>query len=418
MKSTVIGFSLIILCWGCSASEKKEVSSSTQKEGVPKRTQKADTAKASPTSDLNSSYEMNFIRGVTYGATDEVMVGEIANVAVDDQNRVFIADMDQTTIHAFSPGGDFLTSIGKQGRGPGEFGIMTPRTTMEIHSGRLYVTDGYYTVKVHVYSLEDFSFSHSMKLEAVNTDEFQALKNYDPKYIHPLTDGRFLVSYQHSDPEYRESKSFIRYVTQDSSRRIVSGPILEQKGRTYLTYENPNTNRVAKRLSFPFFGESLIAVSDDDHLYATKSEEFKVQVYNTDGELVNTIRHPFKNRVFNKTKVLERYKKTDFMVMLDDYEGQDVALKMIRQAENLPETWPALENMFFDDENRLWAATIVDDIGVYEWWVLKKSGEVITKFEWPRDKPIKVVQNGYMYTHETEKETCIENIVRYRIKME
>lgn len=36
---------------------------------------------------------------------------------------------------------------------------------------------------------------------------------------------------------------------------------------------------------------------------------------------------------------------------------------------------------------RLWVATIVEDFDVYEWWILKKNGEVITKFEWPRCTP-------------------------------
>ncbi|MEX0769148.1 MAG: hypothetical protein WD035_00340 [Balneolaceae bacterium] len=85
---------------------------------------------------------------------------------------------------------------------------------------------------------------------------------------------------------------------------------------------------------------------------------------------------------------------------------------------NLPKTWPVLSEMKIDDQNRLWIATTVEDMSVYEWWVLEDTGELITKFEWPRDEPIEVVQNGYMYTRETDEETGLQQVARYRIEME
>jgi len=74
--------------------------------------------------------------------------------------------------------------------------------------------------------------------------------------------------------------------------------------------------------------------------------------------------------------------------------------------------------MKIDDLDRLWIATTVEDMSVYEWWVLEETGELITKFKWLRDEPIEVVKNGYMYTRETEEETGLQTIVKYRIEME
>jgi len=65
--------------------------------------------------------------------------------------------------------------------------------------------------------------------------------------------------------------------------------------------------------------------------------------------------------------------------------------------------------------NRLWVFTIVEDFDVYEWWVLELSGELITRFEWPREEPIEVIKNGKMYTRQTDEETGLEQIVRYGI---
>ncbi|TVQ03151.1 MAG: hypothetical protein EA359_10220 [Balneolaceae bacterium] len=84
----------------------------------------------------------------------------------------------------------------------------------------------------------------------------------------------------------------------------------------------------------------------------------------------------------------------------------------------MPEIWPALNSMQVDDENRLWISTIVEDFDIYEWWLLEESGELITRFEWPRDELIEVVRNGYMYTRETDEETGLQQIVRYKIVMD
>ncbi|MCC5906914.1 MAG: hypothetical protein JJU13_11940 [Balneolaceae bacterium] len=46
------------------------------------------------------------------------------------------------------------------------------------------------------------------------------------------------------------------------------------------------------------------------------------------------------------------------------------------------------------------------------------SRELITWFEWPRDEPIEIIKNGYLYTRETDEETGLQQVVRYRIVME
>lgn len=166
--------------------------------------------------------------------------------------------------------------------------------------------------------------------------------------------------------------------------------------------------------SFPFSGKSLLSVSDEGHLYAANNtEKFRIDVYDACKGHIRTFQHPFNNVPLTRSGIIERYRNNEKIASL----REGTALKMIREAETLPEIWPALETMFFDDENRLWISTIVDDFEVYEWWVLKTTGEMLTKFKWPRDKPIEAVTNGFLYTRETD-EMGVASIVRYRIEME
>jgi hypothetical protein len=49
----------------------------------------------------------------------------------------------------------------------------------------------------------------------------------------------------------------------------------------------------------------------------------------------------------------------------------------------------------------LWISTIVEGFDIYEWWMLEPSGELVSKFDWPRDEPIEVIKNEKMYTSQT-----------------
>jgi hypothetical protein len=407
---------IAIILTGCSGNESRE---------IDRRPDTADQIKESEnrnatSDDTEPASEIEFNQEVIFGDTDEVLLGSFTKVAVDDSGRVYMADRDQITVHVFKTNGNYLTSLGNQGKGPGEFMAVTPYTTIALHSNRFYITDLadahlQFSYRMHEFSLEYLSFSRTIDLYAVNKEEFEVLEGYYPNKIYPLNNGTFMVSYHRSPNEYRAEESTIYYVIQDSNGTIISGPVLKQKDLTNLVTEVTDTEFPYTAIhSFPFHGKSLLTVSRDNHLYAVNhSEEFEIDIYTTQGEHIRKIEHSFENIPLNRNKILDYYKKTNYGHGL----GDGVALKMIREAENLPETWPAIESMISDDKNRLWVSTIVEDFDIYEWWVLEETGELITKFEWPRDEPIEVVRNGNIYTRKTDDETGLQQIVKYRFEI-
>ena len=383
MKLLTIIPLLIILAIGCSRSKSGKTTSNDRKPDRVKESVSAERSNES-LSDTSSIYKMTFKRDGSYGSTGKIIVGKIATFTVDNQNRVFIADEDQTTVHVFNPDGSYLTSIGRKGHGPGEFAAITSKTTMKIHSNKLYVTDsaGFFPMRLQIFSLDDFSFLQTVKLIPDNRNSYPNLKGYYPEQFYPLNKGTFLVSYHRLPFYYKDKKSFIRYMILDAKGNIIAGPILVQKDLTNLVYKVPSLRvRYSIIHSFLFFGKSLFVLSDDDHLYAANNtEKFKISVYDTSGKLIRTFQHPYKDKALTRNGLIDRYKTID-MSRLDYRKGAHVALKMIRNARNLPDTWPALESMFFDNENRLWISTCTKDDSVYEWWILKKSGKVVAKFK-------------------------------------
>jgi hypothetical protein len=358
---------------------------------------------------------VQFQKEVEFGTNNEIIVGDVTALSVDAKGQVFIADGTQTTIHIFSPDGTYIKSMGRVGKGPGEFSAITFNTSIEIHQDKLFITDTqtFFPHRAHVFSLQDFSFDYTLKLLAENRGDYEELKGHYPKRVIPQKDGTFLVSYHKTPHQYKDSTSYIKYYVQDISGKIVSGPIFKQKDRTNLTYLVRDEYPYIAIHSFPFFGKTILDISEDEYLYALKSKEFKIDIYDSNGGYLRSIEHKFENRIFSKSKVLDRYKETDYGYNL----GDGVALKMIEQADNLPESWPAIDHMFIDDENRIWVSTIVDNDEVYEWWILENSGELINKFEWPRNKPIQTVRNNKLYTIEENPKTFEKEVVQYQILM-
>ncbi|MDR9419935.1 6-bladed beta-propeller [Gracilimonas sp.] len=358
---------------------------------------------------------IDFTHSNIFGTNNEVVVGTISAIAIDKNNRVLIKDSDAVTIHIFEPDGSYLKSIGREGRGPGEFSPNSTMTPILIDSDLLYVLDGSSNAayRVSVFNLEDDSYQKTIQLMAYNRSEFEILKGYMPQKIIPVNSDTLIVAYYQMQKNPAMNKNMVYYVPQNYSGEIVSEPILTQSDVRYLSYLVKGDETLFSAVhAFPFFQKPLFAVSNEGNIYLTRSDKFRIEVYNTSGDHLSTIQHPFQNKPLDIESLKEYYEETNYM---SGY-GEGVVVKMLEQAEDLPDKWPSLRKMFFDDENRLWVSTIIDDTDYYGWWIMEASGKVISKFIWPRDKYIKAVRNGYLYTKEEDPETGESFVHRYKIE--
>jgi hypothetical protein len=68
---------------------------------------------------------------------DDVIFGAIGGMVVDRDGRVYVADMQARQISVFSPDGDFLRHLGREGEGPGEY--REPRSLVLMPNGNVGV---------------------------------------------------------------------------------------------------------------------------------------------------------------------------------------------------------------------------------------------------------------------------------------
>ncbi len=357
-------------------------------------------------------YKIKLKRGISYGSKKGIFItvgGPSENVVrIDKKGRVFIPDRQQNTIHVFAPDGRYVTHIGREGRGPGEFLRMF---TVRIGWDHLYVFDDKLK-RITAFSLDSLALTYTVNLEQKNWEDIKELRNSAPTgYFFVGKNGDLLMQFApvlSDDPrDWTKSETRrdnqCRYYLMDNKGRIISGEILEQREQRW-TIDTFRGMRVAFKL--PVYGKPLLVMSGNGDIFSAWSEDFLIKKYNPNGQYLHSFYYPFKKSILVRNNLIKRY----------DFGFDSPQLHTIHNLD-LPTTWPALNSMKIDDQNRLWISTIVPDQKVYQWWVLNQKGKLLARFTWPRDKPIEVIKNGYLYTMEKNKKNGMEQIVRYRIMM-
>ncbi len=391
MKKLIISISFLGICLGCS--NQNSIDLPAHVEDLENLTVYS--------ADVDPAYRIHLEREQTFGETEKVLIGAAGQLVVDNSDRVYIGDHQESTVHLFQPDGNFLTSFGREGEGPGEFRFVGK---MQIHSNELFVFDPnqrriqVFTLTPDLHSVPEYS--HTINLGGENWK--RVAEDFMPPALHSIrNDGSFLLFSQNSFLQYREDPEFqgyIRYHLMDRNGTNITDKIFEMRMPEHIVTESFT-------LPPPFYGRGLMAKSSDDRIFSAWTDDFLIKVHDSDGVYQRAFFHPFTKKLLTREEAINS---------MDDHEQLHNAVRKMQ----LPETWPALNQMFMDDKNRMWVATIMDDLEVHDWWILDEYGELLATFSWPRNQSIQLVKNDHLYTREAEEETGLQQIVKYRFNLE
>jgi hypothetical protein len=362
------------------------------------------------TKDEKPAVTVSFQKVTIYGDTDEVLFGKMGDVAVDHLGRVFITDLRKLVIYAFEPAGQLTALLGRDGQGPGEFRSIQH---LQIRGNILYAFDFWLNNRVSAFSLETLDVKKTIAL-ARNRGEYEELNGFYPSIakLYVRNDYTYLATFLSSGNPSISSWEHIEVqglfylldLTGDISSKVMD---FTHSVRTIIPFDGVPAMQFPLT---PFYGKALTVLSSDNLIYFAEPGQFLVKVYNPEGSYQSAFYYPIDKIALTRKSTIE--------VGIPELGVSNPELFINNIGSmHLPETWPVLTDLKIDDHDRLWIATTVEDMSIYEWWVLEETGELITKFEWPRDEPIEVVKNGYIYTRQTDEETGLQQIVRYRIEM-
>ncbi|WP_158278573.1 6-bladed beta-propeller [Rhodohalobacter mucosus] len=360
----------------------------------------------------NSLLTIFLEKEAVFASSEHNLIGRLGQFDIDDDGQLYIADAMQHRVHVFDQSGRYLTHFGREGSGPGEFRAMGGP---KFSNGYIHVYDPM-MMRLSTFSLDTYEESGTIHIQAINKREVAWLDGLMQSGFVFINPDRFLVNFTSrlvpnpSYEGYNLNNRFRIYHLMDRNRKLELDSLFTLPAYKALSATVEGQYRFTQ---FEFLGSTLITTSENA-IYMARSGEFLIKVYDAAGNYQRTYYAPYQNAVFTREDAISQ--------QISDYEEGvfEWRVSVIENApeEQIPDTWPALEDILVDDRGRLWVATIIEDLDSHEWWVVDESGELITQFEWPRDEPIEVVKNGYAYTRQTDKETGLQVIVKYRIELE
>jgi hypothetical protein len=336
-------------------------------------------------------YDITFTEEAKFGDTDEVFIGSISGIAADENGNVFMADGREATILVYDRNGNFRFTIGRRGEGPGEFNsVYRPK----LYNGHLYVLD-VQQQRVSVFDPENGEFIRNIAMGGGGQDF-----NGFPLSMDPLSEGRFLVSYNTMERDgERYLRTYVPAILDNEGEKIESGFVEFRPGVMHMM-QSENSIQI---MSLPYLGESVFDITSKEELVWGFTDRVFLQFLSLNGEYIRSIYHSRVNPPLDRQEMLANY--------------EDEAMRNSIRNLGIPDVRQAFQQFKIDDENRIWISLTTGNRDENEWWVLAETGEKLAAFTRPTTDRIDLVKDGNAYFRETDEETGLVEVVKYRFDL-
>lgn len=401
----------IIFLNGCDSNKQKEVNRSVP--SVEKEFHQFDVRDEIPAhiksienlsiflGDVETQYSVKLIEEWRIGESTEPFLPNISTAVVDDQERVIVRSANsnyEQQLYIFDADGMFRTKLGRQGKGPGEYGIIVG---MYAKSNRIFVLD-YTSQRMNHYSALDYTYQYSILVE-----EWKAPDNFEFASVEPRRDGNYYVIFSNLRSK-TGVQEIILTVKNPEGKEEDFAPLRFPVGYR-ITPNTGNSELPGPFMPLKFLGTTITALSPNDALFAIESQELLIKKYDSAGKYQSAIYYPIQGVPFD----LEEYVESATF----SPSARDIEKALSSDGIDIPEQLPVVSRLIIDDENRIWVALPTSSSReVYEWWILKETGELLAKLVRPRNQPIYDIKNGYLYSKQTNEETGSEYVVKYKIE--
>ena len=291
------------------------------------------------------------------------LVWSVTDVAPLSDGKVAVLSSQEQTVFLFEPSGEFVRSIGREGRGPGEFGY--PEHLQILPGDTLVVWDFSFGPVTYFNPVGEVLRSWRADVGAV----FAAVRKPNqmqigPERVHlPMPDGSYIVLVglipgdfvPPSDVPYRVPVEFFRI---DSAYGAHSLGRWEEREHLY--------SRGAYA-GLPFsFGVQIVAGDGPRVVYISSSDQYEVHQFTSTGTLVRIVRRTVEPIPITAMDV-EQWK--DRVAPSPDWSTWDRAV-----AELPPRNFrPPVVGLLVDSEGYLWVKDR-EDPGSSEWSVFDPAG--------------------------------------------
>lgn len=310
----------------------------------------------------------------------------VVTVEEDATGKFYVLNTGDGRISVYEPDGSFVGTIGRRGRGPGEF-----ESPVDIEIGpdeSLYVLDAA-DARISRFQLGDGSFQSSVRLE---TDLGV------PVQIEVAQTGAILVEFRPVPGFAGRSHPVLARVDLSSGSAL---PVLELDSlpQVQLTFEQGSA-RITRFLDAPFAPKPVWTVDPAGAiLYGTGAS---YEVFRTTGDE--------RESLFRVEARAERVRPSDQQEYLESHPELQKATTPVP----FPETKPYFTGIRIDHDGLLWSRTQVGTRGE-SWDVRDPSGNLLGEVRFPRRSRLSGLTRRAIYVTVVDEEGA-EALVRFDLE--
>lgn len=293
------------------------------------------------------------------------------HMVISDDGSFFVSNRGNKKIYHFNSDGEYLSSIGQEGRGPGEFQSWPKFDGARNNS--IFTLDGQTGIVSRFSNQND-----EWDLES----DFQLNKkeSYTPENIFSVGQNRLLIEYHPSHSSLIANLNSNKEVVKTHSIYTSKGELIQENW-----LEVPFNQRMAFTMErgasvtmpFPYASKAITKVGQDDDVYHAWTKNFNLGIYNLGHSLIDSIKFESAN-----TPLTEEMRQQALDSASLPYLGTDQAQEKFEQAlfDEIPITAPALTDMHVDRNSGDIIVQRYTFEGEPNWLLLDKSGNRIGVF--------------------------------------
>lgn len=344
---------------------------------------------------MHPDKSVTFEEELSVGGEEYDMLFRPQGFNVDQNENIYISDMQDQSIKVFDRTGEFIRTIGQKGEGPGEFAFIGRMTFLP--DGRLMVMD-----------------SRARRLNLFDSDgTYLDSHNWTKGLgrLHYATDSTCLLSvfeFGGGDNPLKGRKLFVKKFDFEGNEIQLIGEFRAEEMKIH-SESRSGGGSIAVAIAPPYSPHSIFAADRTrQHLYHCNNDEYMVEIFDKEGNVFRRIDRPYEPLPFTGDDAKKFRSRYDSSSM----EG----LKKMVQGMAMPPVKTVMAQMLVDDVGNLWVETHeqreVEEKVFTAYDIFNPDGFYEAKV-WIDLKP-EIFLNGKMYRMHSDEETGYSHVKRYR----
>ena len=283
------------------------------------------------------------------------LLGRLNQIRVLSDGSILAFDAGTVRIHHFDINGNFLSSFGSSGDGPGEF---SDEAVIQVNNDELYVFERLgYKIEKFTFHRSQWVYSESITLENIDKDLPWSFLKIDDDFI--------WMQYRHTKETEKGAPVSVHYVStllRSDSTFAVADKWLATLPEIDLMFEN--LGGFIASYPIPYTPRPIVNVTSQNDIILARTDEFSF--------LRNPSNHA--DPILLTTMPVESIKLTsEEKENFTGYAGR--IHKMVR--ENMPDYRPAvIRRIVPDNKNGFWAGYQIADNNENRWLYFEENGRV------------------------------------------